>query len=172
MSDEKRSPESLRHKRLFIFFVSLLSLALSFGAGVAVGKKSLIQPEISRSSIVSSDLSAKGSIKKENDVKIAENTPQEPPSLILVSQEMGEDEEGLFIYGTVKNVSGSDYDVVQVEFDLCDNQERPYHVVKEKTTEGLRNNDSWGFTLYVPYTEREKFASYHLRSLSGARMNK
>jgi hypothetical protein len=79
----------LRHKRLFIFFVSLLSLALSFGAGVAVGKKSLIQPEISRSSIVSSDLSAKGSIKKENDVKIAENTPQEPPSLILVSQEMG-----------------------------------------------------------------------------------
>lgn len=184
MNEGERNSESFGNRRSFILFLSivfLFSLSVSFGTGFFVGKRSLAQPEtevqITESAekniaAVSSDIVEEKVIPSSGDASIAENIPQEPPGLILVSQEMGEDAEGLFIFGTVKNVSGNDYDVVQVEFDLCDNQEHPYHVLKEKTTEGLRNNDSWGFTLYVPYTEREKFASYHLRSLSGARMGK
>lgn len=179
MSEEKRIFGPFWNKRFSIIFVSFLSLILSFGAGYAVGNKSLMQPKTKNQSTVSVkknvssvDISEKKIIRKESKAKITENTPQEAPSLVLVSQEIGEDAEGLFIYGTVKNISGHDYDVVQVEFDLCDNQERPYHVLKEKTTERLQNNESWGFTLYIPYTEREKFASYHFRSLSGARMGK
>lgn len=184
MNEEERNPESVSKRRsviLFLSFFFLFSLSLSFGAGFWVGKSSLVSSEVQmqmtesaekNTAVVSSDIVEEKATSSNEGVSIAENIPQEPPGLILVSQEMGEDGEGLFIFGTVKNVSGKDYDVVQVEFDLCDNQEHPYHVLKEKTTEGLRNNESWGFTLYVPYTEREKFASYHLRSLSGARMGK
>ncbi len=167
MSEEKRNPGPFWNKRSFIIFISFLSLILSFGAGYALGNKSLMQPKIKNQTIASVEKTISSV-----DISKKEIISKEAPSLVLVSQEIGEDAEGLFIYGTVKNISGHDYDVVQVEFDLCDNQERPYHVLKEKTTERLQNNESWGFTLYVPYTEREKFASYHFRSLSGVRMGK
>lgn len=174
MREGEQRADSRWSKRGFAAFIAFLSLLLSFGAGYTVGHRTStnITPTAISSDIGganSSDISPKTAQKEVRATLTAPAPASGEAGLVLISQKMGEDEEGLFIYGTVKNTSENDYSIVQVEFDLCDSRGESYHVLKEKTTEALRRNENWGFTLYVPYTEREKFSSYRLRSLSGVR---
>jgi hypothetical protein len=87
--------------------------------------------------------------------------------LILESHELGEDENGLFISGTIYNRSSHAYDAARVTFDLCDEQGKAYSGVTDITHDRMERGDSWGFTIYIPYSEMSLFSSYRLNSIMG-----
>jgi hypothetical protein len=87
--------------------------------------------------------------------------------LVLSGHSLDEDENGLFISGTVINMSDHAFDAVRIAFDLCDPQNRPYSYVSDTATEIMESGDLWGFTIYIPYTEMRMFSSYRLQSIMG-----
>lgn len=80
--------------------------------------------------------------------------------------ELGEDENGLFIHGSIKNGREKDYSALQIEFELLDNDGKGYHTVRERQSEGLHKGDKWNFTIYIPYPQQQAFSSYRLYSLT------
>ncbi|MDR0615433.1 MAG: FxLYD domain-containing protein [Synergistaceae bacterium] len=88
--------------------------------------------------------------------------------LTLEAHELGEDENGLFISGTILNSSNHGYDAVRVTFDLCDASGRAYSGITDVTYDSMAPGDSWGFAIYIPYAEIGLFSSYRLQSIIGA----
>jgi hypothetical protein len=87
--------------------------------------------------------------------------------LIISEHELGEDENGLFISGTIYNRSSHGYDAVRVTFDLCDSKGEAYTDVTDITRSRVEPGDYWGFTIYIPYSEMILFSSYRLQSIMG-----
>ena len=173
-------------------FLLALLLALFFGVGYAVGffsgfgySKSLagsyaigVSREPQREGKVSLD-AARGALTdalldQAADEASApyEEEPDAGPDpgdigLVLNGHSLGEDENGLFISGTVVNRSSHAFNAVRIAFDLCDSRNRPYNYVTDTATETMEPGDSWGFTIYIPYTEMGLFSSYRLQSIMG-----
>jgi hypothetical protein len=87
--------------------------------------------------------------------------------LALEDQELGEDENGLFVSGTIHNRSRHSYDAVRVTFDLCDSSGKAYSGISDITHDRMAPGDSWGFTIYIPYSDMALFSSYRLQSIMG-----
>ncbi|MDR1966628.1 MAG: FxLYD domain-containing protein [Synergistaceae bacterium] len=85
--------------------------------------------------------------------------------LILEDHWMDSDEGGLFIAGTVKNGGDHAYDAVRVAFDLCDKEGNPYTAVTDKNATAMAPGDTWSFTVYIPYSDMDKFSSYKFQSI-------
>ena len=97
-----------------------------------------------------------------------ENSVPADSGLALTEHELGEDENGLFVSGTITNMSSHGYDAVRVTFDLCDSTGKAYGGVTDVTYDRMAPGDSWGFTIYIPYSEMGQFSSYRLQSIIGA----
>ena len=80
--------------------------------------------------------------------------------------ELGEDDNGLFIHGSIKNGMEKNYSALQIEFELLDNDGKGYYIVRERLNEGLNKGEKWNFTTYIPYSEQQLFSSYKLYSLT------
>ncbi|MDR1916030.1 MAG: FxLYD domain-containing protein [Synergistaceae bacterium] len=93
--------------------------------------------------------------------------PTRDIDLVLSEHELGEDENGIFISGTVLNDSVHAFDAIRVAFDLCDRSGEPYSSVSDWSNEHMEPGDVWGFTIYIPYTDMDKFSSYKLQSIMG-----
>ncbi|MDR1515835.1 MAG: FxLYD domain-containing protein [Synergistaceae bacterium] len=100
---------------------------------------------------------------EESDVPVAFDS-----GLSLEEHELGEDENGLFVSGTIVNKSDHSYDAVRVTFDLCDAAGKAYSGVTDVTYDRMAPGDLWGFTIYIPYSEMGLFSSYRLQSIIGA----
>jgi hypothetical protein len=57
--------------------------------------------------------------------------------LVLGGHSLDEDENGLFISGTVINMSDHAFDAVRIAFDLRDSQNQPYSYVADTATETM-----------------------------------
>lgn len=107
----------------------------------------------------------------------AAGTSAEPPAdapaavigLVLEEHRLEEDENGLFIAGTVANRSHEAFDAARIVFDLCDNAGAPFNAVTDTAMERMEPGDVWGFTIYIPYAEMDLFASYRLQNLIGVK---
>jgi hypothetical protein len=93
--------------------------------------------------------------------------PAEDIDLVLAEDGLGSDENGFFISGTVLNDSVHAFDAVRVTFDLCDRSGEPYADVTDASNARMEPGDVWGFTIYIPYMNMEKFSSYRLQSIMG-----
>ncbi|MDR1650776.1 MAG: FxLYD domain-containing protein [Synergistaceae bacterium] len=105
---------------------------------------------------------------------VASGEPETPPlpikgniDLELIDSWMDSDENGLYITGTVKNISSHSFDAVRVAFDLCDSGGKPYTTVTDRNSELMEPGDEWGFTIYIHYTDIEKLSAYRLQSIMG-----
>jgi hypothetical protein len=87
--------------------------------------------------------------------------------LILTEDGIGTDENGFFISGTVLNTSAHAFDAVRITFDLCGRSGEPYADVTDASNARMEPGDVWGFTIYIPYMNMEKFSSYRLQSIMG-----
>jgi hypothetical protein len=87
--------------------------------------------------------------------------------LVLEGHELEEDENGLFISGTIYNRSTHGFDAVRVTFDLCDSKGKAYSGITDITHDKMEPGDSWGFTIYIPYSDMGLFSSYRLQSIMG-----
>ncbi|MDR3355210.1 MAG: FxLYD domain-containing protein [Synergistaceae bacterium] len=173
----------------------LLALALFFGVGYAVGffsgfgySRSLsgygvigsshnpqwtgrISPDVARGTPTWDVVPAQAPTEADGGSQYVQDPDGRPDlggiDLVLSGHSLGEDENGLFIAGTVVNRSNHAFDAVRIAFDLCDSQNRPYNYVTDTATEIMEPGDSWGFTIYIPYTEMGMFSSYRLQSIMG-----
>jgi hypothetical protein len=89
--------------------------------------------------------------------------------LTLENSWMDADENGLFIAGVIKNSRGNSFDAIRVTFDLLDPKGMAYSAVTGKNDEPVGPGESWDFTIYIPFSEMDKFSSYRLQSLIGAK---
>ncbi|MDR3280234.1 MAG: FxLYD domain-containing protein [Synergistaceae bacterium] len=87
--------------------------------------------------------------------------------LALEDDWMDSDENGLYITGMVKNISPHSFDAVRIAYDLCDAKGDPYTVVTDTSAEHMEPGDTWGFTIYIPYSDMDQFSSYRLQSIMG-----
>ena len=103
------------------------------------------------------------------DFELAEEDGTAMPNieLSLEKHELGSDENGTFITGTVANRSDHAFDAVQIQFELCDKDNVSYSTLTERYTERIESGDSWEFTIYIPYSDINSFASYKLHGLMG-----
>jgi hypothetical protein len=79
------------------------------------------------------------------------------------------DDNGLFIAGAVKNSGAGSFDAVRVAFDLLDSGGEAYSAVTAGNRDGVEPGESWDFTIYIPYSEMDKFSSYRLQSVMGVK---
>lgn len=101
-----------------------------------------------------------------------DDTPGTPPAdigLELTTHDLGEDENGLFISGTIYNRAELAYDAVKVIFDLCDDEGVAYSYVTDSISGNMHPGDSWSFSIYIPYMELVRFSSYRLQNIMGVR---
>lgn len=96
-----------------------------------------------------------------------QNISFENIELVLESDQLDDDENGLYISGIVVNRSNHPFDAVRIEFELCDKEGKAYSSVTETSGERMELGDSWGFTIYIPYSEMDLFSSYKLHSIMG-----
>jgi hypothetical protein len=107
------------------------------------------------------------------DIRSADNSENDNNAssadigLVLDDHWMDSDDNGLFIAGTVRNASGHAFSGVRIAFDLLDSGGEPYTAVTDKATERMEPGDTWGFTMYIPYSEMDKFSSYRFQSVMG-----
>lgn len=103
------------------------------------------------------------------DVELArdDDSSMQNIELSLEKQELGSDENGTFISGTVANRSDHAFDAVQIQFELCDKDNVSYSTLTERYTERIEPGDSWEFTIYIPYSDINRFESYKLHGLMG-----
>jgi hypothetical protein len=107
-------------------------------------------------------------IEETNEQDESDETIEFDSGLSLEEHALDEDENGLFVSGTIINKSDHGYDAVRVTFDLCDAEGRAYSGVTDVTYDRMAPGDSWGFTIYIPYSEMRLFSSYRLQSIIGA----
>jgi len=101
--------------------------------------------------------------EEENETGVADG------ELALTEHEMGDDESGIYIAGTVVNRAESAFDAAQIAFELCDSGGKPFTTVTDRTTERMEPGDSWGFVVYIPYADLPSFDSYRLQGIMGVR---
>jgi hypothetical protein len=165
----------------------VLFLALFFGAGYSLGfftglgySKFYAAGEFAETPDVPSDETSPAPMPESPDDSAgmpetsepADDPPDADPDmqgidLVLGNHSLDEDENGLFISGTVINRSDHAFDAVRIAFDLCDSNDRPYSYVTDTAAGRMEPGDSWGFTIYIPYTEMSLFQSYRLQSIMG-----
>ena len=97
--------------------------------------------------------------------------PAEAGDIGLVLEEywMGSDDNGLYIAGAIRNSDDDAFDSVRVAFDLLDGQGGAYSAVTTRNDDRIESGDVWDFTIYIPYSEMDKFNSYRLQSVMGVR---
>ena len=93
--------------------------------------------------------------------------PIEDLELVLEEHFLGSDESGTYIGGLVANRSDHPFDAIRLEFDLNDRDDRSFASVTETQADGMEPGDVWEFTIYIPYTEMQRFVGYRLRSIMG-----
>lgn len=103
----------------------------------------------------------------ESEDELAEEILSRNTELVLVEHELGSDENGVFLCGTVENRSSHAFDAVQVSFELYDKSGKAYGNLTERNTERMEPGDAWGFTAYIPYSELDRFSSYKLYGIVG-----
>jgi len=113
-------------------------------------------PDSAAASVLAVSADSRGALAIEGNIDLA-----------LEDERMDSDENGLFITGTVKNISAHSFDAARIAFDLCDRGGEPYTVVTDRNAERMEPGDVWGFTIYIPYTDMDKFSSYRLQSIMG-----
>ncbi len=172
---------------------SLVALGLFFGIGFTVGflagfeygfsnrptdssleaRSEGVVPPSPNASIEPPQSASLGALQNENtkgyDADDEGEAVIESGEFTLAEHELGDDENGLFISGTVVNRSQNAFDAVQVSFELCDTKGNAYATVTDRTTERMDPGDSWGFVVYIPYAEMKQFHSYRLQGIMGIR---
>ena len=89
--------------------------------------------------------------------------------LVLEDYWMDSDDNGLFIAGAIRNADKSAFDSVRVAFDLLDGRENAYSAVTVRNDERMEPGDTWDFTVYIPYSEMDKFNSFKFQSVMGVK---
>lgn len=87
----------------------------------------------------------------------------------LINHELNDDENGIYISGTVANRSKNAFDAAQIVFELCDTRGKPFTTISDRTTERMDPGDLWGFVVYIPYTDLRSMDSYRLQGIMGVR---
>ena len=169
MISPRRKVRACRLGGFLVFFVLGLALGVSFGFGYA---RSLLPPE-------AHDEAARPAAPSETHATEASSTEENAPNipdissldvgLLLQEHALGEDENGLFIAGTLRNETEYPYNAVKVVFDLCDTTSEAYSYVTDGPEYGMESGDSWSFCIYIPYTDLVRFSSYRVRSILGVR---
>jgi hypothetical protein len=137
------------------------------------GEQGTLAPSADRRGISPKNRTPSGTAKTEQTppieqaIAVAAAAPMQNIGLVLSDNSLGEDENGLYISGTVLNRSDHAFNAVRVAFDLCDSQGTPYNSVTDMSSERMEPGDAWGFTIYIPYTEMSLFSSYRLQSIMG-----
>jgi hypothetical protein len=96
-------------------------------------------------------------------------TASEDIGLVVEEHWIDSDDSGLFIAGAVKNSGAGAFDAVRVAFDLLDAGGEAYSAVTARNGDGVGRGESWDFTIYIPYSEMDKFKSYRLQSVMGVK---
>jgi hypothetical protein len=102
-----------------------------------------------------------------NETKEPDGVSSVDIDLVLDDHWMDSDENGLFITGAVINESDHSFTGVRIAFDLTDSNGEPYTTVTDTAKERMAPSDTWGFTIYIPYSDMDKFSSYRLQSIMG-----
>ena len=89
--------------------------------------------------------------------------------LVLDDYWMDSDDNGLFITGAIRNSDKGAFDSVRVAFDLLDGVENAYSAVTARNDERMEPGDTWDFTVYIPYSEMDKFNSFRFQSVMGVK---
>jgi len=89
--------------------------------------------------------------------------------LVLEDYWMDSDDNGLFITGAIRNADTGAFDSVRVAFDLLDGNENAYSAATVRNDERMEPGDTWDFTVYIPYTEMDKFNSFRFQSVMGVK---
>jgi len=89
--------------------------------------------------------------------------------LVLEEYWMNSDDNGLFIAGAIRNANEGAFDSVRVAFDLLDARENPYSAVTARNDERIEPGEVWDFTIYIPYSEMDKFNSFRFQSVMGVK---
>ena len=89
--------------------------------------------------------------------------------LVLEDYWMDSDDNGLFIAGAIRNEDKGAFDSVRVAFDLLDSRENAYSAVTVRNDERMEPGDTWDFTVYIPYSEMDKFNSFRFQSVMGVK---
>ena len=89
--------------------------------------------------------------------------------LVLEDYWMDSDDNGLFIAGAIRNADKGVFDSVRVAFDLLDSRENAYSAVTVRNDERMDPGDTWDFTVYIPYSEMDKFNSFRFQSVMGVK---
>lgn len=132
--------------------------ALSSDGRPAVGHAA--PPPAAPKSNISADEDGEGST---NNVSVADG------EFALLEHGLNDDENGVYISGTVLNRSQNAFDAAQIVFELRDARGRTYTTVSDRTTERMDPGDSWGFIIYIPYTDLRPLDSYRLQGIMGVR---
>lgn len=168
---------------------TLVALGLFFGAGFTAGfltgfeygfgnrppasptevRSADTEPLLQDATTASEPDASRDVVQNEAAEIFGEEAEIDDEEFALTEHELGDDENGLFISGTVVNRSQNAFDAVQVAFELCDTKGRPYATITDRTTERMDPGDSWGFVVYIPYSEMKQFHSYRLQGIMGVR---
>ena len=89
--------------------------------------------------------------------------------LVLEDYWIDSDDNGLFIAGAIRNADMSAFDAVRVAFDLLDGRGNAYSAVTARNDERMEPGDTWDFTVYIPYSEMDKFNSFGFQSVMGVK---
>ena len=89
--------------------------------------------------------------------------------LVLEDYWIDSDDNGLYIAGAVRNSDDEAFDSVRVAFDLLDGYENAYSAVTVRNDERMEPGDIWDFTIYIPYSELDKFNSFRFQSVMGVK---
>ncbi|GHV53430.1 hypothetical protein FACS1894216_11410 [Synergistales bacterium] len=167
-----------RNSALRLF--ALLGLFFGIGFASGFGVRSLIYngtygnaaaaqvSEAQTEDAVSPDELIAGAVSSDARViPVITDEPEPDTDLVLTEHELDDDDNGLFISGTVYNKSTHAYDAVSVTFELCDAKGNPYSAVTDSSRDRMERGDSWGFTIYIPYKDITRFSSYRLQNIMG-----
>jgi hypothetical protein len=101
------------------------------------------------------------------DAQAMTDEPEPEADLVLTEHELDDDDNGLFISGTVYNNSPHAYDAVSITFELCDAQGNAYSAVTDSSRDRMERGESRSFTIYIPYKDITQFSSYRLQNIMG-----
>jgi len=160
-------------------YLAAAALGIFFGTGFLCGflsgyRYAVFNAESKLSVIVSEDREAGDSLFSEF---LRDGTPEQAEGeadvgdigLMLEEYWMDSDDNGLFIAGAIRNSDNSAFDSVRVAFDLLDGHEEAYSAVTVRNNERMEPGDTWDFTVYIPYSEMDKFNSFRFQSVMGVK---
>lgn len=146
----------------------LVGFLTGFGYGFMRGHKAKPEPAAAMEVATAEPAALSADIVPESLKREAE-LPVENGGFDLAEHDLGEDENGFYISGTVKNRSGRAFDSVRVAFSLHDANGETYSVIEDRTADRMEDEDSWGFVVYIPYTDIRSLDSYSLQGIMGVR---